>query len=239
MKPPLREAIGCLSLLVACTLLSLAPVAQAVRAQAPSVMEQIRKAWKFRQDKAPSFRLAWTQRETLIKGRAAVISKGLGRDEVPESRAEPADRVFVNPCELWVDGDKVRWQYEKDTWDPGPCQYEHYKEVTTWNGWSSKLLSEGAPDWPLQGVDYGQQGSDAVGRPDLHPIWMTLRGLTDGKRSWILERMQLLGKTAVQDNQRRLVLSEKGTYLLCRKAVDSHYSSIRLCVSANNSRSRH
>ncbi len=182
---------------------------QVALAQGPDLQHQIRKAWQARQDRARSFRFQWTQHVRSIKGARAEISRGMGTQEVPDSQAEPVDRTFDNPSELWVDGEKVRWQHEFDLWIPERRDYAHLKELTTWNGQNSEIFTDGLPGCRLQGVIYGPQGSQAVGHQDVGPLLMALRGLTEGIRPYRLESMHVLRQGAVQGHQARLVLYER------------------------------
>lgn len=184
-----------------------------VLAQAKSEvsLETIAKAWMQRQEATKSAKFTWTKRTTIPKGFLTSVLPGpLGEKRLLEmgipkgSTVPPDDTTFELPVKLFVEGLKLRYEYEDRDWSVKESKYVKGYKISSFDGKVCKsLCPEGTTTHSHPQGHVRKEANHYEGRSMmLAPILMHFRSQVPVMSVYPIGELEVTGRTAVIDGHR-------------------------------------
>jgi hypothetical protein len=193
--------------------------------RAGATLNDVRKAWKERQDRVRSARFTWQDLQTDAKGCFSWMVSGARARRLAEERKQlgmpeprwlgavpPWDTTHTVIHAVCFDGEKLRYSIRGNhAMNPHTLEYGRWYYVSVFDGKVAKLASpEGTvlTPWPTIIIKAKPQPIDAQ-VPHLRPVLMTFRALFPRLRSYDIDRLTFTGRQAVIRGAKCLELEQK------------------------------
>ncbi|MCI0704046.1 MAG: hypothetical protein L0241_23555 [Planctomycetia bacterium] len=160
-------------------------------------VERIAQTWAEREKRVPTCRFRWTQIETHPKGSSLYAIHAARGEAVPTT-----DLTIHATCTMTLDHEKIRFEYNGQTWSVTDRTLKPFVDVSTFDGTrsASTTLQSTVVDHPEVLIKNASTTPPAMRLPVFLPIWMTVRGSLM-KKEIPIEQFQLSGRKLTIKNR--------------------------------------
>lgn len=177
------------------------------------VLDEIRGAWRSRQNRVRSARFQWTQKVTFAKGSESWLLDGQIEKKSTKETTEipPTDITFEVPRSLSLSfsGRKVRYAHEGKSWSLKENGFVEDPYLSTFDGRQAKILHlpGGISSYPQGSIRPQQEMQHPdIKSVNLQPILLTYRALEPGMSGYPIDKIRFKGQRALHDGADCLLL---------------------------------
>lgn len=170
---PWRSLLAALSVFV--LLLMGTPSVHAQPSQ-QNQMAKILADWKAREAEIHTLRMTWTQEKLIPRGSLPKMGPEVVNRPPDDAVVPPEDVRLLTTHVFELDGEKVRYSLDGETWDMPSNQRTSWRDTRVWDGQTNSLLGDlSAASHPFGVIDGGRMDPMLTNNPEILSIRLFAR----------------------------------------------------------------